>query len=121
MQLQHLDFEFSDEDSGEGSFDAMASVLPARLPALLAEVTAVLRWASRGFGAPQALDDGGDWDYQLEALEEPDQALEVRFDAARGEVALAPAAGAGRVTVTLTLGGSAAFCAALRQAFSLEA
>src|SRR6185369_12734006 len=45
MQLDYLVFDASDEDSGRESFDAMASVAPDRLPALLAEVAAVLRWA----------------------------------------------------------------------------
>jgi hypothetical protein len=47
LEAAHLDFDFSDEDSGRGSFDAMASVLPDRLPALLAEIAAVLGWAAR--------------------------------------------------------------------------
>lgn len=42
-ELHYLDFDFSDEDSGRGRFDAMASVLPDRLPALLAEIAAVLQ------------------------------------------------------------------------------
>ena len=50
MQLHYLDFDFSDEESGRGSFDAMASVVPSRLPALLAEIAAVLGWAGRAFG-----------------------------------------------------------------------
>ena len=61
MQLHYLDFDFSDEDSGRGSFDAMASVVPARLPALLAEVSAVLGWAGQAFGAAGALQESSAW------------------------------------------------------------
>jgi len=45
----YLDFDFSDEDSGRGSFDAMASVVPSRLPALLAVISAVLGRAGPAF------------------------------------------------------------------------
>jgi len=121
MQLQYLDFDFSDEESGRGSFDAMASVLPERLPALLAEIAAVLRWAHEGFGPAQALDDDGAWDYALEAVAEPDAPLEVAYDAARRTVWLAPVAAAQRVTLTLTVVGSPEFCGALREAFDLAA
>lgn len=120
MQLQYLDFEWSDEDSGRGSFDAMASVLPGRLPALLAEVAAVLRWAHAGFGAAGALEDEGTWDYALDAVAEPDAPLAVAYDAVRAEVTLAPVAAQQRVTLTLTLAGSAQFCAALREAFAIS-
>jgi hypothetical protein len=119
VQLQYLDFDFSDEESGRGSFDAMASVLPDRLPALLAEVAAVLRWAHQAFGAPAAIDESGEWDFELQALAEPDTPLEIAFDAERGEVLLADAAGDARCTLTLTLGGSPAFCAALRESFAM--
>jgi hypothetical protein len=71
MELHYLDFDFSDEDSGRGSFDAMAAVIPGRMPALLAEISAVLRWASRVFGPPGALQDDGEWDYDLEASPSP--------------------------------------------------
>lgn len=118
MELQYLDFDWSDEDSGRGSFDAMASVLPQRVPALLGEVEAVLRWAHAGFGAPGALDDGAAWDYALDAVAEPGAPLAIAYDAARGEVSLAAASQ--RVTLTLTLAGSERFCDALRDAFGIS-
>lgn len=120
MELQYLDFEWSDEESGRGSFDAMASVLPQRLPALLAEVEAVLRWADARFGAAGALGDEGTWDHALAAIAEPDTPLAVAYDAARGVVAMEPVAPGRRVTLTLTLAGSPQFCAALREAFAIS-
>ena len=119
MQLQYLDFDFSDEESGRGSFDAMASVLAARLPALIAEVAAVLRWAHGSFGTAAALDEGGAWDYALEAVVEPDLPWPVAYDAARGEVKLAPVDASQRVTLTLTVVGLPDVCAALRDTFEL--
>ncbi|NPC57046.1 hypothetical protein [Caenimonas soli] len=99
MQLHYLDFDFSDEESGRGSFDAMASVDPARLPALRAEVAAVLDWAGRTFGPAGALQDESEWDYELQSMAEPDH----------------PAL----TTLTLTLSGSPAFCEAFRQEFAV--
>lgn len=118
MQLHYLDFDFSDEDSGRGSFDAMASVVPGRLAPLLEEIAAVLRWAAGTFGPSGDLDDGGEWDHDLQAIAEPDTPLAIAFDAS-GAVSLgALPALAPRVTLTLTLSGSAAFCAAFREAFA---
>lgn len=122
MQLHYLDFDFSDEDSGRGSFDAMASVLAERLPPLLAEIAAVLRWAAGAFGPAGALDDAGEWDYALQGVIEPATPLDARYDEARGEVVLAPAVpAAARATLTLTLSGSPAFCAAFRERFDAAA
>lgn len=115
MELQYLVFDASDEDCGRGSFDAMATVAPGRLPALLAEIAAVLRWARGAFGPAQP---EGEWDFALQAVAEPDEPVPVRVDEATGEVSLgAPAGGAARLTVSFTLSGSAAFCQALGEAF----
>ena len=117
MQLQYLDFDFSDEETGRGSFDAMASVLPDRVPAVLAEIAAVLRWATGAFGPGGALEDDGDWAYELQGIAEPGMPLELMFNEGNGEVLLAPAGGSERATFTLTLTGSAAFCEAFRERF----
>jgi hypothetical protein len=120
MDLHYLLFDFTDEESGRGSFDAMASVLPARLPALVAEVEAVLRWASGAFGAAAALADEGEWDYNLQATEEPDRPLEVVYEVTSGRVSLIPTGAGERITLTLTLSGSRAFCEAFREAFAIS-
>ena len=117
MQLQYLDFDFSDEDSGRGSFDAMASVLPDRVPAVLAEIAAVLRWATGAFGPGALLEDEGEWGYELQGVAEPGTPLKVIFDERSGDVSLTPAGGSARATLTLTLTGSAAFCEAFRESF----
>jgi hypothetical protein len=119
MQLHYLDFDFTDEESGRGSFDAMASVVPARLPYLLSELCAVLGWATDTFGPAGALGDDSAWDYALHAEAESGTPLDIGYDERTGEVALDPIAGAARTTVTLTLTGSAAFCEAFRTAFDL--
>lgn len=121
MQLQYLDFDFSDEDSGRGSFDAMATVGSARLPALLAEIAAVLGWAGRTFGRAGALQDEGEWDYELQGIAEPATPLQLAYDERACEVLLTPAAtGPALTTLTLTLSGSPGFCDAFRDAFDLN-
>lgn len=119
MQLQFLDFDFSDEETGRGSFDAMASVLPDRAPAVLAEIAAVLRWASGAFGPSGQSEEDGEWAYEVQGIIEPSTPLKVTFDEGSGEVCLGPVDGSARATFTLTLTGSAAFCEALRERFEL--
>ncbi|HET8746594.1 MAG TPA: hypothetical protein VFM98_13385 [Ramlibacter sp.] len=116
MRLEYLLFDASEEDSGACSFDAMASVLPPRLTPLLQEVAAVLGWAYRAFGAPSNGGDEGEWDFELQASDEHDAALEIACDVARAQVSL-PRTPAGRVTLALTVSGSPAFAEAFRDAF----
>jgi hypothetical protein len=119
-ELRYLDFDFSDEDSGRGSFDAMATVVPGQMPALLAEISAVLRWARRAFGPAGALQYDGEWGYDLAGVVEPDAPLELAYDEGTGEVSLTPAAtGQALTTLTLTLSGSSAFCEAFREEFGV--
>lgn len=122
MTLDYLDFDFSEDVQGHGSFDAMASATPAKLPALQAEVLRVLDWAQREFGGRRGpLDEGGDWDYELQGVQEVATPLDVAWDPAAARLRLAPgAAGAPRVTLSLTLGGTPQFCAAFRAAFDID-
>lgn len=117
-ELHYLDFDFSDEESGRGSFDAVASVRPDRLPVLLAEIGAVLDWAVGAFGPSGASEDEGEWGFELQGTSEPALPLMVVYD--NGVVTLTPAVGLARTTLTCTLSGSAAFCAAFREKFKLD-
>ncbi|MCO5109504.1 MAG: hypothetical protein R3E55_01485 [Burkholderiaceae bacterium] len=122
MALRYLDFDHSEDDAGMGTWDAMASVTPEHLPALLAELEQVLSWAHQEFaGRRRPLDEGGDWDYDLQTLHEGAAPHQLRYDEASGRVTVEPGAPAQtRHTVTLTLCGTAAFAAALRARFSLQ-
>lgn len=121
MELSWLDFEFSGDADGGGSFDAMAAAAPAQWPALQAEVQRVLDWAERHFGPAAALESGGEWDYALQGVREVSTPLEVRYAPGAGQLELhAGEEEAPRITLSLTLSGGAAFCAALREAFALE-
>ena len=121
MELSWLDFEFSGDAHGGGSFDAMAAAAPAQWPALQAEVQRVLDWAERRFGPAAPLEDGGEWDYALQGTREVATPLEVRYSPGAAQLELhAGEEDVPRITLSLTLSGSAAFCAALREAFALD-
>ncbi|WBY01249.1 hypothetical protein PE066_17565 [Ramlibacter tataouinensis] len=120
MQLDYLLFDFTDEESGSGSFDAMAWVLPERVPALLGEIEAVLGWGHQAFGPPDAAVDAGSWDFDLQGASETDDPLGVTYDAASGRVILLPSGSGGGITLALTVGGSRDFCEVFRQAFTLD-
>lgn len=121
MTLDYLDFDYSEDTEGIGVFDAMASTGPQQVAAVHAEVVRVLDWAHAGFGPPGApVGDGGDWDYDLQGMQEINLPETLEFDpvASRLRVQAGPA-GAPRHTVSLSLSGTPGFCAALRQAFEL--
>ena len=121
MRLDYLDFDYSEDEEGTGTWDAMASVTAERVPALASEIEQVLRWASRQFNGRQgSIDEGGDWDYDLQAQNDAGQALSASFDAASSRLHLA-AASTGRSTVSLSLSGSMQFGDALREQFQLDA
>lgn len=118
MALVWLEFDYSEDAEGNGSFDAMAAAAPAQLAALQAEVARVLDWAHRSFGAPLPPDEGGDWHYELQAVQEIATVLAVEYAPGRLHLG-AGVAGTPRVTLSLTVGGTAGFCGAFRQAFGL--
>ena len=97
-ELRYLDFDYSEDTEGHGTFDAMASTAPEKTHEVRAEIAQVLAWAQANFpDARGTLDDGATWDYDLqETREDPG------FD-----------------TVTFSLGGTADFCTALREHFAL--
>jgi hypothetical protein len=109
MTLDYLNFDFSDDDAGGGSFDAMAAV--------------VLAWACAAFGPATAVDDGGEWDFELQGSDESGIALPVTWDMRDGQARLEPSASGADdqsfITLTLTLGGSPAFCEAFAERFKL--
>lgn len=117
MVLDYLDFDHSENADGGASWDAMACVLPARLPAALREAETVLAWAHAEFGAPG---EWAEWDFDLQCQQEGAGELGAAFDAdALALRCQPPDAAGGRCTLTLTLSGSAAFGQALGERFSL--
>jgi hypothetical protein len=97
--LRYLDFDYSEDTEGRGTFDAMATTVPANTREVLAEVAQVLAWANATFpNAQGALEDGAAWDFDLQQTSEAPE-----LD-----------------TVTFSLSGTADFCAALREQFKLD-
>jgi len=71
MPFQFLLFDPTDNTDGTGTWDAMASVRAAQLPAVLAEVSSVLDWAEAHAPGPRGpLDEGGVWDADEQAQAE---------------------------------------------------
>lgn len=100
--LRYLTFDLSDDTDGVGTIEAMASTAPDQAEAVDAEVRVVLDWAWRRFpDAHGPLDDGHDWDHDLQVADERlgDRAWR---------------------TVTLTLSASAAFMAAFAERFPAD-
>lgn len=63
MTLQYLIFDASDDGEGTGTWEAMASVRTADVPAVMTEVKVVLAQAERHSPGPRGpLDEGGVWD-----------------------------------------------------------
>lgn len=97
--LRYLDFDYSEDTEGHGTFDAMATTVPANTREVLAEVAQVLAWANATFpNAQGALEDGAARDFDLQQTNEAPE-----LD-----------------TVTFSLSGTADFCAALREQFKLD-
>lgn len=122
MTLNYLDFDYSEDADGTGTFDAMASVSPAQVPALHAEIAQLLAWAHARFPdghGPQ--EDGGQWQYDLQGIQEVSTPLALEFDLGSGGITCAEgAASTPRTTITLSISGGADFCEALRDAFGVE-
>ncbi|WP_027016647.1 hypothetical protein [Comamonas composti] len=118
MPFDYLDFDYSEDDEGTGCWDAMANVTAPRVPALAAEIAQLLAWAHGGFnGRRGPVEQGGDWDYELQAQDDEGRPLGWRFEAGSLQ---APAAAPGRTTVSLSLSGNRFFADALHQVFDLE-
>jgi len=99
VSLHYLLFDASEGGDGTGAFEAMAAVLPAQAAAVEAEIAEVLAWAQATFAARAAPEDGGDWDADVQVHAEPD------------------GGGLLRQVFTVSIAGSAAFCAAFAAQF----
>lgn len=119
MRLNYLEFDYCEDADGAGTFDALAATVPAHNAAVLAEVTAVLAWAYDAFEAQRApLDEGGEWDYDLQGWREFSAIDVLHFDERSGELSIqSRPAGPARHSVSLSVTGTPSFCAAFRERF----
>jgi len=98
-ELRWLDFDYSEGDDGTGVFDAMASVTTQHAAEVQREIDTVLAWADARFaGRRGPVEDGGEWDAELQVSDEPGNPPRRCF--------------------SLTLAGSAGFCDAFRERFA---
>lgn len=119
VTLDYLDFDYSEDEEGTSTWDALASVSLQRLPALVSEVEALLRWALQDFSGRQgAQEEGGDWDFDLQASNDQGLALPLHWEPRPVHLHVS-AAPQGHTTLALSLSGNAAFAQALRQHFDL--
>ena len=119
MRLHYLEFDYSEDADGVGTFDTLAATAPAHNAAVLAEVASVLAWAHQAFEAQRApLDEGGEWDYDLQGWREFSAVDVLDFDDHSGKLSVqAQAAGAARHSVSLSVTGTPSFCSAFRERF----
>jgi hypothetical protein len=120
--LNYLDFDYSEDTDGIGTFDAMASTWPEQVPAVQDEIVRILDWAYTMFaGSRGPVGEGGDWDYDLQGQQEftAPQHIEYDVSARRFSVHMGPV-GRPRYMVTLSISGTSGFCAAFRQQFGLD-
>ncbi len=115
--LDYLDFDISDDGEGITTFDAMAYATADRWPALLAEVTQVLRWCTTEFGYPGALDGGHQWDLDVQLQSDAGHVLAVRWDASQRQLLASEALHCAAVQLSMTISGDDDFRAALEHAF----
>ena len=122
MRLNYLEFDYSEDADGVGTFDALAATAPAHNAAVLAEVAAVLAWAHHAFEAQRAaLDEGGEWDYDLQGWREFIAVDVLDFDEHSLKLSVqTQAAGAARHSVSLSITGTPGFCAAFGERFQLS-
>ena len=121
MQLDYLDFDYSETGEDIGTFEAVASVWPEQVAAVQAEIAQVLDWAHAAFSGQRGpVGEGGEWDYDLQAMQEFTVPQTMDYDPLTRRVVMRPGSpGRPRHTVTLTISGTGEFCLALRQQFGL--
>ena len=119
MTLHFLDFDYSEDEEGTATWDAVASVPTARLPELLAEITALLDWAHTEFGALRGpVETVGLWDYDLQCERDGLPLLAMGFDVHERQIHPRPQSQPQAwVTLTLSLSGGPAFAAAFVDRF----
>ena len=117
--MHFLDFDYSEDEEGTGTWDDMASVPTDRLPELLAEITALLDWAHTEFGALRGpVETGGLWDYDLQCERDGLPLLALGFDIHERQIHPRPQSQPQAwVTLTLSLSGGPAFAAAFVDRF----
>ncbi len=122
LLLHFLDFDYSEDEHGFGTFEAMASTHAAQATHVRQEISLVLNWAHSAFlGLRAPLDEGGEWDFDLQGQQEWSALETLTFNETTGLLsAQLEAAAPPRHSITLSLTGHPSFCDAFRQQFSID-
>lgn len=122
LPLHFLYFDYSEDEQGIGTFEAMASTQTAQTGHVRQEISSVLNWAHSAFSGLRApLDEGGEWDFDLQGQQEWSAMETLTFNEATGQLsAQLEAAAPPRHSITLSLTGHPSFCDAFRQQFSID-
>lgn len=117
--MKYLDFDYSEDSDGLGTFDAMASTPLVQIGLVRSEVVLILSWAHSTFPGQKApLDDGGEWDYHLDGLQELTAVETFSFTETTGQLAVHLGSfGPPRHNLRLSLTGTSQFCEAFRRRF----
>jgi len=120
MDLQLLDFDCSEDTEGVVCWDALAQPHPRHNSALMHEVAQMLAWAySFDAQGPGALEDGANWDFDLQATRHPGsqvaQDARLVFDAQKGHIHMDAADLSHPVALSLSLSGTPGFAQAFRE------
>jgi len=102
MSPAYLEFDLSEDADGLSTWDALASPPATHTGALLAEVRALLRLLQQ-LGPAGPVDEGHDWDMDLQLHDEHGQVLSIDGDGLP----------VGRVSLALSLTGRSALAAAI--------
>jgi hypothetical protein len=120
MRLHFLDFDYSEDEEGTATWDAIATVAARRMPELEAEIIDVLTWSHTEFGVPSdPLESGGLWNYDLQCERDNHPLLALMYDPVVHRLTpLPPLLPDEHVTLTLSLCGGRAFGEAFAARFS---
>lgn len=115
MDLHFLEFDCSEDGEDVVCWDALAQPAARLNSALLREVAQVLTWCHRWSPrSPGALEDGADWDFDLQ-IHLDSSTLQANWDAATQALVLSPAhKDSDEISLSLSISGAPAFCAAFR-------
>ena len=115
MNLQFLEFDCSEDSHGVVCWDALAQPAARHTPAMLEEVTQVLIWAHQfGSQAPGPLEDGADWDFDLQ-IRCGNMQVNCLWQSADGKLELSPQPASGEeIVLSLSISGTPEFAQAFR-------
>jgi hypothetical protein len=115
MDLQFLEFDCSEDSQGVVCWDALAQPVARHTPALLEEVRRLLVWAHRfGPQAPGPLEDGANWDYDLQ-IRCGNRQVHCVWQSAQEKLALSPKPSSDEeIVLSLSISGTPEFAQAFR-------